>query len=163
MSPESAVMAGLRHLDRSSRRVRDGWAFLLGLASLAALALPIGCTSRSLRPQPQPPVTIVVRNDCGIDLRTVSLRGPALADGQANWLGTISPVPRGTRQILGRRSAAFPWPSVVEVVWTDDRQREYSRKIALELLLKQATGTGPKTLTVEIHPDGELAVYPGGR
>lgn len=101
-----------------------------------------------------------MRNNCGLDLRTVSLRGPAPADGQADWLGSISPVPRGTAQALGRRSPAFLWPSVVEVVWTDERQREYSRAIAMERLLKQTAGKGGKTLIVEIRPDGNLLAYP---
>jgi hypothetical protein len=100
-----------------------------------------------------------VRNTCPIDLEQVSLRGPALSDGQSNWLGTISPVPRGTVQMLGQRSAAFPWPGVVEVVWTDGRRQEYSRKIVMESLLKHATGERVKVLIVEIRPAGQLVVY----
>jgi hypothetical protein len=100
-----------------------------------------------------------VRNNSGVDLATVSLRGLARADGLADSFGMISPVPRGTSQILGRRSASFPLPSVVEVAWTDERDRSYTRKIALERLLQKVTDTSRKALVLEIRPDGELVAY----
>jgi len=153
----------LRTANPPSRQTCRRWVLFLGLTGLTMLGFVVGCASSSSESPAPSPVVIVVRNRCGLDLRTVSLRGPALADGQANWLGTISPVPRGTAQILGRRSAAFLWPSVVEVLWTDVREREYGRKIALERLLKQVAGKGGKTLIVEIRPEGDLAVYPADR
>ena len=48
----------------------------------------------------------------------------------------------------------------MEVVWTDERQREYRRAIAMERLLKQVAGKGGKTLIVEIRPYGNLLAYP---
>jgi len=129
------------------------------LLSFALLGPLIGCSSRPSQPVVQTPVVIVVRNNCGVELRTVSLYGLAGPDSLADSYGTISPVPRGTTQILGRQSAAFPLPSIVELVWTDDRERQYRRKIAIERLLRQAPGQDKKTLIFEIRPAGELVAY----
>ena len=149
----------LRSAHTPGRRACDGWAFLLGLAGLAVAGLSAGCTSQSPQARERPPVVITVRNNSGIDLRTVSLCGPARADGQADSLGTISPVPRGTSQVLGRWSAAFPWPRVVEIAWTDDHDQNYTRKIALGRLLQQVSDAGRKALVLEIRPAGELVAY----
>jgi hypothetical protein len=120
----------------------------------------IGCSPEPSQPVVQTPVVIVVRNNCGVDLRTVSLYGLARPDGSVDSYGTISPVPRGTTQILGRQSAAFPLPNIVELVWTDDREQQYRRKIAMERLLRQAPGQDKKTLIFEIRPAGESVAYP---
>ena len=141
-------------------RSRDGAGRLVqAIAVLVVLDLAVGCASPPSRSRESSPLAIVVRNACPIDLQRVSLRGPALSDGQSDWLGAISPVPRGTAQMLGQRSATFPWPDVVEIIWVDDRQRQYSRRIAMEPLLKQATGEVIKILVVEIRPAGQLVVY----
>ena len=149
----------LRTVNPPSRHACRRWGLALALAGVTMSGFLVGCASSSSE-SPASSVVIVVRNRSGLDLRTVSLRGVSLADGQANWLGAISPVPRGTAQVLGRRSATFLWPSVVELVWTDDCEREYGRKIALERLLKQTAGKGRKTLIVEIRPEGKLLAYP---
>jgi hypothetical protein len=126
--------------------------------SLVALASLIGCNSQLPPPVVQPPVVIVVRNNSGLDLLAVSLRGPTQPDGQANSYGTISPVPRGTTQILGR-STAFPLPGIADLVWTDEQDHRYTRQIALERLLRLVPTSGGRALVLEIRSAGELIAY----
>jgi len=146
----------LRDSDRSGRRLCSRFMFLVSWAGMAVLLLAISCTSSSSQPRHQPPITLVVQNNCDADLAVVSLRGPAQPDGQADSFGTISPVPRGTRQILGRRLRSLPLPAIVEMVWTDARDQSYSRQIALERLIRQAVALGRNTLVFEIGPEGKL-------
>ena len=152
-------MAVFWDCDKSGRRLCGRCAFLLGLAGWVALSLAIGCTSSSSQPRRQPPITLVVQNNCDADLRSVSLRGPAQPDGQADSFGTISPVPRGTRQVLGRRLRSVPLPAIVEMVWTDARDQSYNRQIALERLIRQAVALGRNTLVFEIGPEGKLLAH----
>jgi len=138
---------------------RSEWHRRIALLSVALLGPLTGCRSQPAPPVAQMSVVIVVRNNCGIDLRTVSLYSLMKPDGLADSYGTISPVPRGTTQILGRQSAAFPLPNIVELVWTDEREQQYRQKIAIERLLRQAPGQDKKTLIFEIRPAGELVAY----
>jgi len=129
--------------------------YLLSLVTLGSLN---GCASQLSQAIVRPPVVIVVRNDSGIDLRSVSLRGPNQPDGQAKSYGTISPVPRRTSQILGR-STAFPLPAVADLVWTDEQDHSYTRQIALERLLHLVPAAGGRALVLEIRPAGEVTAY----
>jgi hypothetical protein len=127
------------------------------LAGLAAGALP-GCGAASRQPQKEPPV-IAVYNNSQVGLRIVSLRAASPVGGEPDRIGSVSPVPRGASQVFGRPTDAPRLPSVVELSWRDDRDRDYSRKVVLEPILQQATGERGETLVFEIGPAGDLAVY----
>ncbi|UCD52230.1 MAG: hypothetical protein JSW27_06240 [Phycisphaerales bacterium] len=107
--------------------------------------------------QKEPPV-VAVYNNSQVGLRIVSLRAAAVG-GELDRIGSVSPVPRGASQVFGRPTDAPPLPSVVELSWSDDRDRDYSRKVILEPILQQATGERGETLVFEIRPAGDLAVY----
>jgi len=107
--------------------------------------------------QTEPPI-LIVRNASGVDLRTVSLRAPAESRAQNPRIGSVSPVPKGASQVFVRPSPPPPLSRELEVTWVDALGASYTRRVSLELALKEATGEPGEALVFEIRPSGAIAL-----
>lgn len=149
-------------LGRSSQTPGDGPVFIrlfagLVAAGLMASLLP-GCGAASLQQRREPSV-VVVYNNSDMGFRVVSLRVAPESGTKSARIGSVSPVPRGASQVFGRPTGAPPLPRVAEISWTDDHGRDYTRKVALDAVLRDATRECGDVLVFEVRPFGDLAVY----
>ncbi len=135
---------------------------LLGLTcgifvGIAVLLIGVGC---ALIPQAQhaEPASIFVKNMSGGHLRWVTLTEARKKPGESVRLGTISPVPAGTSQGMGRRTDPPPLPSWIEVRWADALGQQYRSEVSLAEVLKKATGEPNEALVFRIHARGNLDV-----
>lgn len=129
--------------------------FLLTLVAL----LTLGCASAPVSWRAEPK-TIIVRNNSGVELASVSLNVPEGTDDSALvGVNRVAPVPRESSQILARRISPPPLPGVVEVRWRDRQGARYSQEVAMEPILETATGEPGEMLVFEIRPAGEVTVY----
>lgn len=147
--------------ERLSQVTRAARAFVWIVAGVMASGLP-GCRAASPQRHREPPV-IVVYNNGPVGLRVVSLSAASGSGSEPARIGSVSPVPRGASQVFGRPTDAPPLPPVVEVSWTDDLGQDYTRKVVLEAVLREATGEPGEALVFEIRPAGGLVAYPKNR
>ena len=125
--------------------------------AVAAMLFGFGC---ALMPQARhaEPGSILVKNMSGGHLRWVTLTEARTKPGQTVRLGTISPVPAGTSQGMGRRTDSPPLPLWVEVRWADAHGQQYRSEVSLEEVLKKATGAPDEALVFRIYARGNLEV-----
>ena len=117
-----------------------------------------GCSTiqRSMYPEPK---IIAVKNNSGISLSVVTLRGvPNSAEKQVR-MGSISPVPGGATQVFNRPSSAPPLPGRLIISWADNYQRQYEQVISLEKILSDPNTQTKDSLIFEIRPFGRISVY----
>ena len=122
------------------------------------ILLIVGCASAPISWRAEPN-TIIVRNHSGVPLARVALRTLDPKDNSLAGVGEVSPVARGSSQVLARRADPPPLPAVLEILWTERPGRQYSEKVAMEPILETATGEPGERLIFEIRPAGELTVY----
>jgi hypothetical protein len=126
-------------------------------ALMGALLCGLGC---ALVPHVRraEPASIVVKNMSGAHLSWVVLAEARKKPGQSARLGTISPVPAGTSQGMGRRTNPPPLPLWVEVRWADANGQQYASEVSLGEVLKKATGVPDEALVFRIFPRGQVDV-----
>lgn len=124
--------------------------------SLLVLVLS-GCTLLSSKPVVEPPI-IVIRNSCARDMSTVILKEPR-EEGQLVSIGSISPVLRTAPFVYRRPSDPPPLLRVIKVVWTEAGGQTYEQTVALESVLKQATGEPDEALVFHLQPGGRVSTY----
>jgi hypothetical protein len=127
------------------------------LVGLVAVLAGLGCALMPQAPRAEP-ASIFVKNVSGGHLRWVTLTEARKKSGQSVRLGTISPVPAGTSQGMGRRSDPPPLPLWVEVRWADAHGQQYGSEVSLEAILKKATGAPNEALVFRIYARGNLEV-----
>jgi hypothetical protein len=121
------------------------------LLSLSCASLPIGSNKE--------PSVIVIRNRSGADITTVTLRGSSWFAGRESRFGSISPVPNGVSQEIGRSTDPPAFPRTVAVEWVDNKGRVLVRKLPLAKALKDATGGRGEALVFEIGPFEDVQVF----
>ena len=127
---------------------------LLGMISMLA-----GGCSIIQRTQYSEPTSIAVRNNSGISLSIVTLRGIRNSDDEQVRMGSVSPVPRGATQVFKRPSSAPPLPARIIISWTDYDQGQYEREISLDKILSDPNTQTKDTLIFEIRPSGRIHVF----
>jgi heat shock protein HslJ len=105
----------------------------------------------------EPPM-IMVRNSTGTDLEEVSL-SEAAGGGNVSRYGSVSPVPRGASQVVGRGTDPRQFPRTINLEWIDDQGSRHSRELSLKKVLRTATGAQGEALVFDIHPQGDVDVY----
>ena len=133
------------------------------LFALTAVAAP-ACTTMPFGGSAEPAV-IAVRNRSGADIATVTLRQPGASPYQASRFGSVSPVPAGVTQSVGRPSDPPRLAGTVTLEWVDGQGRTHSRDVPIRGALKNATGAEGETLVFEIGPFDDVLVFvegPGG-
>ena len=128
------------------------------LLLLIFVLMAVGCTSLSTDKRAEPKI-IVIRNSTNIDLKVVSLREAGKPGLNRVRFGSISPVPRGISQEVGRPSSPPPLPDTVEVAWTDHQGREHVKRVSLKQARNSQTGEGEEALVFEIRPSGIVNVF----
>ena len=127
---------------------------LLGMISMLA-----GGCSIIQRTKYAEPAIIAVRNNSGKSLSVVTLREARNAGNKQVRMGSISPVPRGVTQVIGRPSSPPPLPSLVIIRWTGYDQRQYEREILLEKVLSDPNTQTKDSLIFEIRPFCRISVF----
>jgi hypothetical protein len=92
----------------------------ISLAGLLCLftVFTLGCSNQQRVKYPEP-TTIAVRNNSGISLYVLTLKGVSTSEEEQVRMGGISPLPRGTTQVIRRPSSPPPLPEWVIISWMD--------------------------------------------
>jgi hypothetical protein len=125
---------------------------------IGAALLSMSCASLSIGSNKEPSV-IVIRNRSGADITTVTLRESSWFARRESRFGSISPVPKGVSQEIGRPTDPPVFPRTVAVEWVDNEGRDHLRKLPLAKALKDATGGRGEALVFEIGPFEDVLVY----
>ena len=131
----------------------------MSFVMLSMISMLVGGCSAIQRTKYPEPTSIAVRNNSGISLSVVTLRGVRNSGDKQVRMGRISPVPRGATQVFKRSSSAPPLPGQVIISWTDYYQRQYEREISLEKILSDPNTQTKDSLIFEIGSSGRISVY----
>ena len=126
---------------------------------LSIVSMMIGSCSTIERTKYPEPTSIGVRNNSGISLSVVTLRGVRTSGDKQVRMGSISPVPRGATQVFKRFSSSPPLATRVIISWTDSYQRQYEREISLDKILSDPDTQTKDSLIFEIRPSGRISVF----
>ncbi len=121
------------------------------LGSVACATLPTG--------GPAEPKVIAVRNQSGSDIITVTLRQSGGSPDQAKRFGSVSPLPAGVTQSVGRQTDPPRLSPTVTLEWVDNQRRTHTRELSLASALSSATGAEGEMLVFEIWPSGDVRVF----
>ena len=105
------------------------------------------------------PTSIAVKNNSGVSLSVVTLRGVRTSGDKQVRVGSISPVLRGATQVFNRPSSAPSLPVRLIISWTDYYQRQYEQEIPLDKILSDPDTQTKNSLVFEIRPFGRISVY----
>ena len=131
----------------------------MSFVMLSMLSILAGGCSTIQRTKYPEPTSIGVRNNSGISLSVVTLRGVRTSGDKQVRMGRISPVPRGATQVFKRPSSAPPLPARVIISWTNYDQRQYEREISLEKILSDPNTQTKDSLVFEIRQFGRINVF----
>ena len=131
----------------------------MSFVMLSMLSILAGGCSTIQRTKYPEPTSIAVRNNSGISLSVVTLRGVRNSGDKQVRMGRISPVPRGASQVFRRSSSSPPLPGRVIISWTDYYQRQYEQEISLDKILSDPDTHTKDSLIFEIRPSGRISVY----
>ena len=126
---------------------------------LSLISMLAGGCSTILRTKYPEPTSIAVRNNSGISLSVVTLRGVRNSGDKQVRMGRISPVPRGATQVFRRYSSSPPLPGRVIISWTDYYHMQYEQEISLEKILNDPDTQTKDSLIFEIRPSGRISIY----
>jgi hypothetical protein len=144
------------NFSKTQRVSMNGFAFFAILTMIVLIAG--GCSTLERTKYPEPGI-IAVRNNSGVNLSFVSLRGVLTTVGKSVRMGSVSPVPKGATQVFERPSAPPPLPKRVVISWADHAQRQYEKEISLEHIISNSAETIKNTLVFEIGPSGRINVF----
>ncbi|MCP4260135.1 MAG: hypothetical protein GY774_21855 [Planctomycetes bacterium] len=131
----------------------------MSFVMLSMIGMLTGGCSAILETRYPEPTSIAVRNNSGISLSVVTLRGVRTSGDKQVRMGRISPVPRGATQVFNRPSSPPPLPVRIIISWTDSYQRQYEREISLEKILSDPNTQAKGSLIFEIRPSGRISVF----
>lgn len=128
-----------------------------GTMLLLAAQLSLSCAPLQFGIQKEPPI-IMIRNRSNADIAAVTLR-EAGNGRQSSRFGSLSPVPKGVSQEVGRPTSPLQFPRTVAVEWTDLEGRTHVRELSLGTALKSATGERGEALVFEIGSVEDVLVF----
>lgn len=126
-----------------------------GLLLLCAVAVT-GCSAIQ-HSTPVEPSVISVRNSSGMHIQEVSFSSVIAGNHRATRVGSVSPVPQGVTQSIGRATRAPRLPMQVRINWIDHQGHVVSRDISLGALLNHSTGVQGEALVFDIRGGGEVS------
>ena len=132
---------------------------LTSFVMLSMILFISGSCSVQKRTTYSEPKIISVRNNSGTYLPIVSLREVPDAVGKSVRMGSVSPVPNGATQIVGRPSPPPPLPKQIIISWIDSDQRQYEKEVLLEHILSNSVEPMKDSLVFEIGPFGKINVF----
>jgi hypothetical protein len=145
--------------DSPSKTARVYANTLGSLAPLGVIVLIAGGCSTPGRTKPPEPGRVAVLNNSGRHLDMVSLRGVPDTIGTPARMGSISPVPKGTIQVVERPTPRPPLPKRVVVSWIVHGHGQYEREVSLERILSSSNARTEDSLIFEILPFGRLNAF----
>lgn len=122
---------------------------------LIALVLLASAACASLRTGPEPGV-IVVRNSSGVNVARAELASDAPGAGPYVRQGSVSPVPSGATQVIGRATDAPRLARRVELRWVEVTGLEHTARVDLAPVLRDSVGGRDEALVFELLPGGGL-------
>ena len=120
--------------------------------------LLLGCASIIRGPTKAPDI-LIVRNNSGVEIMTVTLQSADSPDRQKRRYGAISPVPRGASQVFPRPTSAPPLPKRLLISWVTHDAVFHSRKISLAQALGSSPDPKANTIVFEILAGDLVNVY----
>jgi hypothetical protein len=126
-------------------------------AAAAALLFAVSCASLPGGTGGEPGI-IAIRNRSGEDIETVTLREQSRFASDRVRFGSISPVPSGSTQIMGRPSKSRALPKVISVEWMDGGGKDHVKELPLSGVLGSAKGGRDEALLFEFGPSGDVRV-----
>lgn len=116
----------------------------------------IGCAAQTALRSAEPS-TIVIYNSTNVNFKYVTLKGPKNRSDFART-GTISPLPAGASQVIGRPDDPPPLPQRIVICWGRVRNSEHCREIDLRQILKQSSGSD-QALVFEVRSPTEIIAF----
>ena len=137
--------------------IHRSWRAGAAAGLMFAVLLPVSCASAKLGSRPEPGV-IAIRNLSGAEIAEASLRkaGPVTPESR---YGSVSPVPNGLTQEVGRPSNPPPLPKRVALEWIDGAGRTQVRELEIGTALQGASGGRGEALVFEIGRSGAVRVF----
>ena len=131
----------------------------MSFVMLSMIIMLVGGCSTMQRSRYPEPTSIAVKNNSGVSLSVVTLRGVRTSGDKQVRVGSISPVLRGATQVFNRPSSAPSLPVRLIISWTDYYQRQYEQEISLDKILSDPDTQTKNSLVFEIRPFGRISVY----
>ncbi len=118
-----------------------------------------GC-STILTSQRAEPEVIILRNSSNINIKTISLRAAKAEKNQTGIrFGSISPLPVGRDQTIVRPVKSKKLPSILQVSWVDENNRQFIKEVNLKKLLYPANENDRNAIVFEVQSLGVVNIF----
>jgi hypothetical protein len=133
---------------------------IIGLLSFLIAMGVFGCQSIPVSWNNEPTI-IIIRNSSNEYLEQVSIKEDRERERGGIHVQriSISPVPIGISQSVGRPTHPSKFPSQIKICWTNIDNKEFCKQVSIKKVLKEASEIPGEALVFEILPFSEINVF----